>query len=1053
VLVCNLADSMALLATLDPDSLREVLGAYHTACRGIVERLGGVVARQVGDALSAQYDNAARAARAGLAIVAALPELNNRLAQHLPTLRSAPLRVRIGIAVARRLVGASADREGGDAHHTASSLAARLQRLGDPDAVIVSGGIYERLGVAFRAEFLGSQQIEGAPAPIEAYRLHGERAVAPERHAMPWAGQTPLVGRKEELGVLLDRWHRSVDGLGQVVYLSGDAGIGKTRLVQELKARVADLPCLTVEGRGSPYHRLSAYYPIMDLLQQAFGFDHGDSAATKWGKVVEALGEGDPLFLETLPFLASLLRLPSERADAEALGLTPQEHRERTLSALLMVVRRVAGHQPVLMIIEDLQWADPSTLELLDLLVDETLTARLFLVLTARPELRSPWDSRANVTRLTLPRLRRAQVERLPAALSGGKAIPAEVVDRMAWQSDGVPLFVEEIFKMMLSSELLREGSAGYELAAPLASLALPVTLQSTLMSRLDRLDTTKVVAQLAAALGQAFPFELLRAVADLDEVTLTHELGKLVAAQLLRQSGSPPRATYAFRHALIHDATYRGLQKSTRLQYHQRIAQVLEAQFPDTAEFHPELLAHHYTEAGLGGRALGYWQRAGQRALERSANREAIAHLGQALDLLTTLPQSPERLAHEIELLTVLGPAMILTHGYAAPEVEQAYTRARELCRQVGDSPQAFPLLSRLWRFHQGRAEHEQARDAAEQMVAIARHADDTGLLREAHGALGQVLYLRGELPAARAHLEEAIALSDPEEGELPAARFSHGAAIAARACAALVLWLLGYPDEALRRSQEALSRAQSARHANSSASALIGVVGIHQHRREPRQAEPHVEALRELGAAHAMASTVGIAAMWGGWVLAELGQADEGVPRLTEGLIAFEATAIRVCRPYWLALLAEAHDKLGHPTAGLRALTEAIDTSQSTGERWWEAEICRLKGELLLGQAAGKEVAGIASDAAGTAVTDLKGSVLSAAEGWFLQALELAREQQAKSLELRAAMGLSRLWQRQGRHEAARRTLAAIYERFTEGFDTPDLRDAHALLEELTP
>src|SRR5262249_37612538 len=587
-------------------------------------------------------------------------------------------------------------------------------------------------------------------------------------------------------------------------------------------------------------------------------------------------------------------------------------------------------------------------------------------------------------------------------------------------KTDGVPLFVEELTKMVLESGLLQERNERYDLTGPLPPLAIPATLHDSLMARLDRLATVKSLAQLGATLGREFSYELFQAVALWDEETVQRGLYQLVEAEFLYQRGLPPQATYTFKHALIQDVAYQSLLRSTRQHYHQRIAQVLEARFPAMVETQPELLAQHYTEAGLIAEAVPYWQRAGQRAIERSANVEAIAHPRQGIALLPPLPATPARVQAELTLQITLGPALMATRGIAAPEVAATYHRARELCQQAGDTSELFPVLFGLWLLYLGRAEHETAREFGEQCFSLARRLDDPALFLEAHQALGVSGCSLGQLSQAHAHLEQGIHIYDSHQHH--ALAFRHGTLDPGAACLAYdgwILWLLGYPDQALARANEALTLAQHLEHPYTLARGLYCMTLLHQLRREWQVVSERADTAITVATEHQVALVLALGPIMRGWALAMQGQGAEGLTQLRQGLDAYRATGAEFQRPHFLSLLAEVHRSLGQPEAGLTALSEGLTLVEKTGERYYEAELNRLKGELLLQQAAPE---------------------VSHAETCFQQALAIARRQQAKALELRAAMSLSRLWHQQGKRDAAYDLLAPIYGWFTEGFDTAD-------------
>jgi predicted ATPase len=600
--------------------------------------------------------------------------------------------------------------------------------------------------------------------------------------------------------------------------------------------------------------------------------------------------------------------------------------------------------------------------------------------------------------------------------VTGGKPVPAEVLAQIVAKTDGIPLFVEELVKTILESGLVQEDAGRYVLTGPLPPLAIPATLQDALMARLDRLAVVKEVAQLGAVLGREFAYALLRAVAPLDEATLQQALAQLVEAELLYQRGMPPQVTYVFKHALIQDTAYQSLLKSTRQQYHQRIAQVLEQHFPETVDTQPELLAQHYTEAGLIAQAIPYWQRAGERASERSAPLEAISHLTKGLELLTTLPDTPEHRQQELDVQTTLGWALRVTKGLAAPEVAAAYHRAHALCQEVGETPQIFPVLAGLVSFYINRGELQTARELGEQMLRLAQRGHDPARLVDAHIQLGNALFSLGEFGVARPHLEQGISNTTYME-------------IFRLSRLAQTLWYLGYPDQALQRSQEALTLAREREQPAGLANALIYAAHIHGNCREWHMAYEQAEAALVLAREQGLAFRLAEATTLRGWALVEQGQGEAGIAQIRQGIAAERATGSRSANQ--LALLAKACRHLGQSEEGLRVVAEALASGNSNGEGRWTAELYRLQGELLL---------------------TLASEHHAEAETCFQQALEAARRQQAKSWELRAAMSLARLWQRQGKRTAARELLAPVYGWFTEGFDTVDLQEAKALLEALT-
>jgi predicted ATPase len=611
-----------------------------------------------------------------------------------------------------------------------------------------------------------------------------------------------------------------------------------------------------------------------------------------------------------------------------------------------------------------------------------------------------------------------------------GKVLPPEVVEQIVVKTDGVPLFVEELTKMVLESGLLLEQEERYALTGPLPPLAIPATLHDSLMARLDRLATVKSLAQLGATLGREFSYALLQAVAPWDEGTLQQGLQQLVAAEFLYQRGLPPQATYRFKHALIQEAAYQSLLRSARQQYHQRITQVLEERFPEVVETQPELLAHHYTEAGLTDRAVDYWLRAGQQASDRSAYLEAVSHCTTGIALLQTLPETPARTHQSLTLYIALGAALLMTKGQSAPEVAQAYTQARALCQQVGETPELVPVLYGLWRFYVLRPQLHTACELADTLLHLAQRTDDPALAVIAHYALGTTWLWRGALPAARQHLEDGIARYTPDQHRLPVFRMGHDPGLACRAFAAWTLWVLGYPSQALACLHESLVLAHALSHPFSLAFARCRAAFVLQVCRDVPAVHEQAEAAVVLSTAQGFSQWTPWGTSMRGWALAMQGQGEAGMAQVRQGITAYRATGAALHVPYFYTVLADVCDHLGHPEDGLQALAEAHTLVEQQEERWWEAEVCRLRGVLLLRQT---------------------GTSQGEAETWLQQALDVARRQQAKSLELRAAMSLARLWQSQGKGTEAYELLAPVYGWFTEGFDTADLQEAKTLLEEL--
>ncbi len=1042
VLFCDLVGSTTLSELLDPEDLREVVQAYHAMCAGVVTRYVGYTAQHLGDGLlvyfgypSAHEDEAARAVRTSLEILAGLQLLNARMRPALKARLPHPIQVRIGIHTGLVVIGeiGSSEKKEVLALGETPNLAARLQGIAEPDTVVISAATQRLVSGLFEYQDLGTQLLKGLSTPVAVYQVLGESVAQSRFEATVNAGLTPLVGREGELSLLQQRWNQAKQGAGQVVLLNGEPGIGKSRLIQELKEQLRREEVTCIEFHCSPYHQNSALYPIIDHLQRLLQFTREDTPAAKLEKLQRTLALYRFPQADTVPLLATLLSLPHPEG-YPLITVSPQKQKEKTQAVLVGWLIEEAEQRPVCTVWEDLHWADPSTLEVLTLLLDQGPTTRLLTLLTCRPEFISPWGSRSYLTQLTLDRLGWPQVEVMVERVTGEKALPSEVVQQIVSKTDGVPLFVEELTKTVVENIGQRATGNGQRGGQSGAVLGIPSSLQDALMARLDRLGSAKEIAQLGATLGREFSYELLHAVANQNESILQQGLQQLVAAELVYQRGLGPQAHYLFKHALIQDTAYQSLLKSRRQQLHERIAQVLEERFVEIKEAQPELLARHYTEAGHAEQAIPYWQRAGERASQRSAYVEAISHLTKGIEVLKTLPNVPEHAPQELTLQLALNDALVTVKGYTAPEVRKTVLRARELCQQLGETPQLFPMLFRLWVFYIMRRELPTAREMSEQLMRLARSIKDLFLLVLAHAALGITSYWLGELTSARSHLDQAITWYDPQKHP----RSSVGTAdprVDFLTYAAWTLWRLGYPDQALKRSQEAMALATVLSHPFSLSYALMGIALLHLALREGKLAREEAEEVMSLSTEQGFPFWLPQATIVRGWALADQGQVEEGITQIQQGLAAYRNMGAETERKGFLPLLIATYAQGTQAEAGLSVLPESLDFVDKTGVRYYESDLYRLKGELTL-----------------QLQVESHKTQIKEAEACFLKAIEIAQKQQAKSPELRATMSLARLWQQQGKKTEARQILADVYNWFTEGFDTGDLREAKALLEELS-
>jgi class 3 adenylate cyclase/predicted ATPase len=1026
VMFCDIVGSTQLAAQLDPEDLRDIMQAYNRSVAEVVRRYEGHVAKYLGDGVLAYFgypraheDEAERAVRAGLEIVMALRSLK-------PSDTAFQVRVGIatGLVVVGDLIGEGAAREETVVGET-PNLAARLQALAEPGDVVIAQRTCQLLGGIFDLADLGTFELKGFTDPVAAWRVLGPSAAEGRFEARHTAGLTPLVGRDHEFGLLLDRFQRAKDGEGQVVLLSGEPGIGKSRLIRALREQLADEPHAALSHYCSPYYRNTALYPIVTLLERAAGLSREEPHEQQLDKLEALLALAVEDVSAIAPFFADLLAIPDgERYPP--LSLTPQQKKEKTLEAMLDQLAGLAKRQPVVALYEDVHWVDPSTLELLELVIERVRHLRVLVVITFRPDFTPPWTGYAHVTSLSLSRLGRRQGAAMIERLTGGKSLPETVLDQIIAKTDGVPLFVEELTKTVLEAGLLEEVGNQYVLTRPLPPLAIPATLQDSLMARLDRLAPVKEVAQIGAAIGREFSYELLSAVSLLRGNELQDALSRLAEAELVFCRGVPPRATYIFKHALVQDAAYQSLLRSRRQQLHGHIVQVLEERFAEHPETRPELVAHHCTLAGLVEKAVGYWHQAGQQAIQRSAMAEAVAHLTAALELLASLPDSPEHQRKELDLRVTLGGALHTAKGWASHEMGAAYARACEIARQLGGAPQQFPALYGLVAFHTNRAELDAALGVAEELYRLAQGQDDDAIKFLGHRVMANVLMYRGAFDAALPHLEQVVAHYDPQKHGFPI-YVPIDSRVNCRSFLAWIKLFQGYPDTALLQSRQALAEARDLGHPHTLAFALHVNCLFHQVRGDRAIVEERASALIRLATEQGFPHLVATGTLFRGWAIGAGGAIEQGIEEMRRGLTLKDATGSQLKVPYYCGLLAGLKTTIDQQTDAASLLREAISKVEKTQERWFEAELHRLLGEELL-----------------------RGPHLNAtgAEQALQQAITVAQEQGAKLWQLRAAMSLAQLWRDQGRDSEANDLLARIYGSFSEGLATPDLQKAAALL-----
>jgi class 3 adenylate cyclase/predicted ATPase len=1032
VMFSDLVGSTALAARLDPEDLREVIAAYHKCAAEIVRGFGGFVSQYLGDGVlvyfgypQAHEDDAERAVRAGLELIGAVAGLKTR----------ASLQTRVGIAtglvVVGDLVDAGGSQERGIIGET-PNLAARLQGVAEPNMLVIAEGTRKLLGNLFELKDLGAKELKGMAGPMRIWAALRASSVESRFEALHAAGLTALVGRQEEFEILLRRWSRVKSGEGQVVLLSGEAGIGKSRLTAALLERLATEPHTRLRYFCSPQHTDSALYPIIGQMERAAGLMHDDAARVKLDKLAAVLA-ATSTSAEHAVLFAAMLSLPNDGRYPALDELTPEQHRQRTLEALMAQMGALACQNPVLMIFEDAHWADPTSLEVFSRVVDRIRNLRVLLIVTFRPEFQPPWVGQSHVTALTINRLTEREIDAMIDRVVGNKFLPANIRQDIIERTDGVPLFVEEMTKAVLEAE--SEGETRRTAAAvPSSALAVPASLHASLMARLDRLGPAKEIAQIGAVIGREFSHALLAATVNKPLALLTSALDRLVQSGLLFRQGVPPHANYLFKHALVQDTAYGSLLREPRRALHALIADVLECQFADIAENQPELLARHCTEAGLIEKAAGFWGKAGQRSLTRSALVEAMEQLTQGIDQIASLPASPALRREQIKLQAAIITPLLHVKGYAAPETKAAMERARLLIEQaeelgepLEDPLLLFSVLYGMFIANFNAFNGDEMRKLARQILAHAERQGAPAPLMIGHRLMGLSLISTGNLVEGRAHYNRAIALYDPDAHRPLATRFSVDGRVSILGFRATALWLLGYPEAALADSAYALEDARQIGQAGTLMFILnyACLVEILCGRYGP--ADALGEQLVALGAEKGTPFWKTIGIMFRGCVLALVGRAADAIALIASGLAAYRSMGSTLMVPFYSCCLARAHADLGQIDDARRCIDEATTAVATTKEKWFEAEVYRIAGEIALKSpepAAAK------------------------AEAYFERSLAVAREQQAKSWELCAAMSMARLWRDQGKRNEARDLLASICGWFTEGFDTRDLKEARALL-----
>jgi class 3 adenylate cyclase/predicted ATPase len=1036
VMFCEFVDSAdsygGFTAGHDPEDLSETIRVFRDAAAEAITRFQGVVAKFMGNGMLAYFgfpraheDDAEQAIRAGLGIVAAV----GRLAMPDGT----PLRVRVGIATGLVVVGDLIGR--GEAQERAvigetPNLAARLQALAESDAILVAAATRQLAGGLFDYTDLGPHRLKGIAEPVPVWRVTGESHVSNRFDAKRTAALTGFVGRASETAVMLGTWEQAKTGEGRVLLITGEPGIGKSRLIALLQERIRGEPHIRLRLQCSPHHSGSVLYPVIDQIRRAARIAADDPPETRLDRLDAML---DPALTgddrdRTLALYAALLSVPAGDR-LHPLAMAPERRKELTLKALTDRIVGLSERSPVLWVVEDAHWMDPTTLELLKLGMERTRNARVLIAVTARPEFGAPWqEGHDQVTTLPLSRLTPAECIALAERATGGKALPDIVLDQILSKTDGIPLFIEELAKTVLESGLLREEADRFMLDGLLPPPAIPTTLHDSLMARLDRLAPVRHIAQTGAALGREFSYEVLEAVVEEDPAALRAALDQLVRAELLFEQGTPPDATYIFKHALVQDTAYGSLLRVRRQELHARIAAVLESRFPQIAETEPELLAHHFAQGGVSGSAMIWWRRAGKRAARDSAHVEATNHLGKALTLAATQPASGERDELELDLCIELGTSVMMTRGHASPECRDLFIRARALCERIGDTPKFFPVLYGEWSHAYVSSRVTSAVELAEQFLRRAERADDQPLTMVGNRILGASLLAHGAAEPALRYLRRALAGYDPDRHRVLAFLYVQNHQVTSLVYTGFALGHLGFAEQSVRVARQAVELAEASDHFNTLAFTLYQVGFLHLIGRRASEAADTLARLLQLAQEKGTVFWATLGRAMASCAVVQQNPTPEGVAQLHRDIEAGRALGWSLST-FIEIMGAEALGKVGDPEVGLRRLDEAQAFLEKAEQRLPEADCHRVRADLLLALGAPDE----------------------AIEASLRRAIDIARAQNGRTFELRAATRLARLWLVHGRGAEARALLEPVYDWFTEGIETDDLREARALLDAL--
>lgn len=989
VLFCDVVGSSQLSEELDPEELRDIMQRYRVLCNTVIENNTGFTAQYLGDGILAYFgyptaneDDARHAVSAGLEIIVRMCQLNQELAENFPV----QLALRIGIHTGLVVIGDLRTNAGSNlALGTTPNIAARLQDLARANQIVLSAETYKLIRPYFKCQALGEHALKGFSRPITVYLaqgaldIHRWLAVSTQETALP------LIGRDQESALLLDRVDQAIAGVGQAVLLSGEAGIGKSRLAQFVREHVAGIPHTLIECWGTPQFQHSYLHCVINVVRRMWQLDELTDKAAKLARVEKALATLSLPVEQSLPLIADLIGIALDM-ETEFQRWPLQERKERTLELLLNLFTAMAMQKVVIFIAEDLHWIDPTTVDLLGRLIDQVPTLRVFVLLTFRMEFVTPWLPRSHLTHISINRLTRKQSGQMIRLLAKNKTMPMELLEQIIDKTDGIPFFLEEMTRMILDSGMLQEYADHYRLRKSLSDICIPSTLQDSLMAKLDKLGPGKQLAQICAIVGREFQHDLLQVVVQTEERDFCSQMSRLVLSELLYQRGLPPHASYMFRHALVHEAAYESLLKKTRLKYHQQIARILIEKFPELRLENPELVAYHYAAGGDHEQAIKYWIIAGETALRHCAVIDAIIHLSKGLDCFHLLPPTRKNPQYELTLQAKLGIAYIMSRGYGSAEVESCFSRAYTISRELPNNLETFPILCGLWEYYVARAELPSAFDLAGLMEQAAANLEAPKLQLEASRAKGSTLFWQGKLEQAKPYLERGTALLTQAPNSFSNVIPIQDPAVAALSNYACLLWLQGNSNQARNLAEQAVATAEQTAHPFSAAYAHLFCAVIHQLLGNVAGVIEQTNLVLGIANRYNFLFWQAMAKMLQAW--AQQRQTSVCATAAFEGALAlYHSTGSRITLSYFQALLAELQIDCKQYHAALRILDTAMESASQREERFYLAELMRLKACCLY---------------------QLVPAEHQEADRCLLEALNLARQQGAKTLELRIFLTL---------------------------------------------